>query len=273
MAYIGKTNWQNNEIVEASDMNRIEQGILDTDIGLGNVQAEVTAHKSDNTAHGVDTKIPKTLATAANQFLVSSGAGSWVIKTVAQIKTLLGLKSAAYTESSAYAPSSHISVSASTSAKGHVQLTDSVLSTSTTTAATPNSVKQAYDKANVALAEANTYTDQEVGEVAQELAAHQAESASINATGHVYAAELTATLSTSWSGSAAPYTQTVTINGITSAHNPIIDVVMSGTYSTDQQRIEQWGYIYRAVTGTNQITFYASEKPTVSLPIRVKVVM
>ena len=27
MAYIGKTNWQNNEIVEASDLNRIEQGI------------------------------------------------------------------------------------------------------------------------------------------------------------------------------------------------------------------------------------------------------
>jgi hypothetical protein len=101
---------------------------------------------------------------------------------------------------------------------------------------------------------------------------HKAETASINAIGHVYAAEFTATLSTSWSGSAAPYTQAVTINGITSAHNPIIDVVMSGTYSTDQQRIEQWGYIYRAVTGTNQITFYASEKPTVSLPIRVKVV-
>lgn len=60
-------------------------------------------HLEDNTAHGVDTKIPKTLATAADQFLVSSGAGSWVIKTVAQIKTLLGLKSAAYTESSAYA--------------------------------------------------------------------------------------------------------------------------------------------------------------------------
>jgi hypothetical protein len=109
--------------------------------------------------------------------------------------------------------------------------------------------------------------------LAADLAAHQAKTASINAIGHVYAAEFASTLSTSWSGSAAPYTQTVTINGITSAHNPIIDVVMSGTYSTDQQRIEQWGYIYRAVTGTNQITFYASEKPTVSLPIRVKVVM
>jgi hypothetical protein len=151
MAYIGKTNWQNNEIVNASDMNRIEQGILDVDVGLGNVQAKVTTHKADNTAHGVDTKIPKSLATAANQFLVSSGASNWVVKTIAQVKELLGLGSAAYTESSAYAPSSHINVSASTSAKGHVQLTDSVSSTSTTTAATPNSVKQAYDKANAAL--------------------------------------------------------------------------------------------------------------------------
>ena len=41
MAYSGKTNWQNNEIVEASDMNRIEQGISDADVGLENVQAAV----------------------------------------------------------------------------------------------------------------------------------------------------------------------------------------------------------------------------------------
>ena len=120
---------------------------------------------------------------------------------------------------------------------------------------------------------AQAKADAAAGAVQAELETHKEETASINAIGHVYAAEFTATLSTSWSGSAAPYTQTVTINGITSAHNPIIDVVMSGTYSTDQRRIEQWGYIYRAVTGTNQITFYASEKPTVSLPIRVKVVM
>jgi hypothetical protein len=117
-----------------------------------------------------------------------------------------------------------------------------------------------------------TDTQAAIDETVDMVKTHKAKTASINAIGHVYAAEFTATLSTSWSGSAAPYTQTVTINGITSAHNPIIDVVMSGTYSTDQQRIEQWGYIYRAVTGTNQITFYASEKPTVSLPIRVKVV-
>ena len=47
---------------------------------------------------------------------------------------------------------------------------------------------------------------------------------------------------------------------------------MSGTYSTDEARAEAWGYIYRAVTGANSITFYATDKPTVDLPIQIKVV-
>lgn len=51
----------------------------------------------------------------------------------------------------AQALNEHLDDNASTSKKGHVQLIDSVSSTSTTTAATPNSVKQAYDKANAAL--------------------------------------------------------------------------------------------------------------------------
>ena len=49
------------------------------------------------------TAIPKSLATAANDFLVASGVGVWAKKTVAEIKTLLGLGSAAYTASTAYA--------------------------------------------------------------------------------------------------------------------------------------------------------------------------
>lgn len=36
MAYNGKTNWTNNEIVEASDLNRIEQGVADNDAALQN---------------------------------------------------------------------------------------------------------------------------------------------------------------------------------------------------------------------------------------------
>lgn len=48
-------------------------------------------------------KIPKSLATAADQVLVSTGAGAWAVKTLAQIKTWLGLGTAAYTASTAYA--------------------------------------------------------------------------------------------------------------------------------------------------------------------------
>jgi len=83
---------------------------------------------------------------------------------------------------------------------------------------------------------------------------------------------LTATLDTTWSGTSAPYTKTVSVSGILSTDTPIIDVVMSGTYTTDEARAEVWGYIYRAVTANDSITFYAMEKPTVSLPIQIKVV-
>ena len=44
---------------------------------------------------------------------------------------------------------------ATTSAKGHVQLSDSVTSTSTTLAATANAVKKAYDRANEAFQSAS----------------------------------------------------------------------------------------------------------------------
>ena len=103
---------------------------------------------------------------------------------------------------------------------------------------------------------------------------HAGVTSAISTLGHVYEAEFTATITAaSWSGTTPPYSNAVTVSGITSSHNPIIDVIMSGTYSIDQQRGEQWGNIYRAVTSSNTITFYAHEKPTIDLPIRVKVVM
>jgi hypothetical protein len=102
--------------------------------------------------------------------------------------------------------------------------------------------------------------------------AHADDVASLNTLGHVKHAVLTATLDTDWSGTSAPYTKTVSVSGILSTDTPIIDVVMSGTYSTDEARIEAWGYIYRAVTANGSITFYATEKPTINLPIQIKVV-
>lgn len=122
----------------------------------------------------------------------------------------------------------------------------------------------AQAKANQAEQNAKNYTD-------SELVAH-AKNATLNQLGHVNHAVLTATLNTSWSGSSAPYTKTISVSGILSTDVPFIDIVMSGTYATDTAREEAWGYIYRAVTADNAITFYATDKPTVSLPLQIKVV-
>lgn len=48
-------------------------------------------------------KINHSLATAISDFLVASGPGEFVKKTLAEVKTILGLGTAAYTASSAYA--------------------------------------------------------------------------------------------------------------------------------------------------------------------------
>ena len=108
--------------------------------------------------------------------------------------------------------------------------------------------------------------------IVQEFDSHTNIYATLDTLGHVKHAVLTTTLDTNWDGEVAPYTKIIEVEGILETDVPIIDVVMSGDYATDEQRIEAWGYIYRAVTGTNSITFYATDKPTVDLPIQIRVV-
>ena len=104
------------------------------------------------------------------------------------------------------------------------------------------------------------------------VAVHLAEDASLADSGHIKHGVLITTLDTTWDGISAPYSKEQTINGIIADDIPIIDITMSGTFATDEARIEAWGYIYRAVTAENKVTFYATDKPSVDLPIQLKVV-
>ena len=102
---------------------------------------------------------------------------------------------------------------------------------------------------------------------------HAIQTATLSTLGHVQHAVLVAMLTAdAWQGTTPPYSLSVTIGSIESTDTPIIDILLSGTYSIDEARIEAWGYIYRAVTDDGSITFYATEKPTVSLPVQIKVV-
>lgn len=76
-----------------------------------------------------------------------------------------------------------------------------------------------------------------------------------------------------WMGSAAPYTQTVNIAGITAETSPIVDLVLSDNVETGLEEMKQWGYISKAVTDDDSITFSCYKtKPTVAINFKVKVV-
>ena len=107
---------------------------------------EAASHTHDNKAVLDATTASFTTALLTKLNGIADGANKYSLPT-ASSSTLGGVKIGTNVNIS----SGVISVAnGTTSAKGVVQLTDSTSSTSTTTAATPNSVKSAYDLANTA---------------------------------------------------------------------------------------------------------------------------
>ena len=75
---------------------------------------------------------------------------------------------------------------------------------------------------------------------------------------------------TGWTGTAAPYTRAITVNGITSADAPVIDVKLTGNYQNDVLICDAWASIQRIVTGSNKITVTAELIPEIAIPIQVR---
>ena len=179
----------------------------------------------------------------------------------------------------------HLAENASTSQKGHVQLSTSTTSTSTSLAATASAVKTVNDALTSHKAAAAPHSGHETpagaqakaeaaaGAVRAELDAHKSDYATINNLGHIKHGEFDETIyADNWTGAEPPFTNEVSLAAITGTDVPIIDVRMTGTFATDTTILEEWSYIYRAVTATGKITFYATEKPEINLRIHVKVV-
>lgn len=80
----------------------------------------------------------------------------------------------------------------------------------------------------------------------------------------------TVTLGTIWSGTSAPFTQKVTVSGLLSTDTPILDVELS-TSSYESQELD-WLKVFKATTASNSLVFYAKEKTSQSLTVKVKVV-
>jgi len=76
----------------------------------------------------------------------------------------------------------------------------------------------------------------------------------------------------SWTGTSAPFSKSVTVNGIVSTDEPIIDLALTGTYATDLVMLDDWSRIYRVVSDTNTLTFYAVQVPLANISLKAKVV-
>ena len=77
------------------------------------------------------------------------------------------------------------------------------------------------------------------------------------------------TVGTGWSGSEAPYSINVNVPGLLATDKPQVGLLASGTYSDAVNQVNAFKYIYRVTAAANTLTLYASNKPTVSIPIRV----
>lgn len=81
----------------------------------------------------------------------------------------------------------------------------------------------------------------------------------------------TATFSAGAWGSAVPHTQTISVEGITTSSNVIIDVNLTGQSSDNVSSIlEGWGNVNDVQTGAGTLTAYCyGDAPTVDLPVNI----
>ena len=79
-------------------------------------------------------------------------------------------------------------------------------------------------------------------------------------------------LATGWS-STVPYTQTVTVEGITESLNPRIDIIISDNVVTGKKEEIAFSYVTKVTTGDGILTAYCYEtKPDVDLNIMIEVI-
>ena len=64
---------------------------------------------------------------------------------------------------------------------------------------------------------------------------------------------------------------TVTVSGVAATDDGIIGLAQTGTESSDSNAREAFGTITRAVTATNSVVFYATEVPSMAIPIQLVV--
>ena len=70
---------------------------------------------------------------------------------------------------------------------------------------------------------------------------------------------------------AAPFTQEIAVANILSSDNPIIDIIMSDSYDTAMNQLNNYAHVYRISTFDGKIKVYAIIPTNIDLKIQIKV--
>lgn len=82
----------------------------------------------------------------------------------------------------------------------------------------------------------------------------------------------TTTLDTVWQGTNAPYTKTITLEGMQATYIPVVDIIYSNSNATAITELEEFSKINKVVSNDGNIVLTCfEEKPEISLNIRVEV--
>lgn len=80
------------------------------------------------------------------------------------------------------------------------------------------------------------------------------------------------TLLTEWEGESVPYTQEIIVEGLSETDAPTITIIPAGTHSEQMAQVEEFAKIYRGITSSGKITFYAKEATTIPIALQMQLI-
>lgn len=122
------------------------------------------------------------------------------------------------------------------------------------------------------LAEKASQTDLDALETTVAAKAAQSDLTALQTTvaGKVSAFKKTVSIGTAWTGSAAPYTQEVTVEGLLETDDVDVVPIYDTNVDTAQAEMEAYASMYHIDTANGKMTVYAMEATTTALTVMIK---
>lgn len=124
--------------------------------------------------------------------------------------------------------------------------------------------------AHVTADERSAWNGKAAGKHASQHAANGSDPVTPAAIGAAVKYSYTATIPAAGWTSSAPYTQTISVSGVTAAMTPTVDVVQGADADAAALILDAWACVSRIDTGANKITVTCYDKaPAVNIPIQL----